>query len=206
MTTHDQRPAHARAHAAVRTRPLVLDVRDLGRRAGAMTRLDLVVPAPEQLASIGSSVPAGSEVDLALRLESVLEGVLVSGTATAGFQAECSRCLAPVAGEVTVELTELFVYPQTDARGRVVPRDADDPFEQEPAVQDDTVDLEPTLRDAVVLALPVAPLCRPDCPGLCPQCGVELAQDPDHHHDQVDPRWATLAALLGSPHDEKEEG
>ncbi|HEY7857472.1 MAG TPA: YceD family protein [Candidatus Nanopelagicales bacterium] len=210
MTTHDQRRTHAqhaRARTVLRPRgPMVLDVRELGRRAGAMTRLDTVVPAPENLASIGSQVPAGSDVHLELRLESVLEGVLVTGTATAAYESECSRCLDPVTGEVTVDLTELFVFPETDARGRVVPRETGDADDAEPEVQDDNIDLGPTVRDAVVLALPLAPVCRQTCLGLCPQCGFRLDDDPNHHHDQVDSRWAALASLLGSPHDEKEEG
>lgn len=205
MTAPDQRHAHPRVHP-VGGRGLVLDVRELGRRAGTMSRVDLVVPAPDQLASIGSQVPAGDDVHLELRLESVLEGVLVSGTADAAYTGECSRCLEPVTGAVTAAITELFAYPRTDARGRVVPRPAGDPFEQEPVVQGDTVDLEPTVRDSLVLALPVAPLCRASCPGLCPQCGFELVADPDHHHDQVDPRWAALVQLLGTPDGPKEEG
>ena len=88
--------------------------------------------------------------------------------------------------------------------------DEPDPTEDEPVLAGDLLDLEPTLRDAVVLALPIAPLCRDDCPGLCAQCGARLADDPGHRHDdQVDARWVALAGLLDMPdrtHDEKEEG
>ena len=62
-------------------------------------------------------------------------------------------------------------------------------------LEDDLFDLEPVLRDAVVLALPLQPVCRDDCPGLCSECGVRLADDPDHHHDAADPRWAALQEL-----------
>jgi uncharacterized protein len=185
---------------------LVLEVRELGRRAGTMTRVARTVPAPSGMASIGSQVPADAQVRLELRLESVLEGVLVTGTATVGYQAECSRCLDPVQGEVQVDLTELYVYPDTDARGRVRPRAAGDVDDEESAVVDDLIDIEPVLRDAIVLGLPVAPVCGEGCPGLCPQCGYRLQDDPRHHHDQVDARWAALAPLLGTPTDEKEEG
>lgn len=177
-----------------------------------MAKVELVVPAPAGLDSMGATVPAGSDLALDLRLESVVEGVLVSGTASAQVRGECSRCLEPVADEVTVDLAELFGYPPTDGRGRVVAHDGDeaDPAEDEPTLVGDLLDLEPTLRDAVVLALPVAPLCRDDCPGLCPDCGARLADDPGHRHDdQVDARWVALAGLLDTPdrtHDEKEEG
>jgi uncharacterized protein len=63
-------------------------------------------------------------------------------------------------------------------------------------LEDDLLDLEPLLRDAVVLALPFTPLCEDDCPGLCTECGARLADDPDHTHEApIDPRWAGLTAL-----------
>ena len=69
---------------------------------------------------------------------------------------------------------------------------------------DDLVDLEPALRDTVVPALPFQPLCRPDCPGLCSECGARLADDPDHSHETLDPRWNALSGLLGSNDETKE--
>lgn len=181
-----------------------------------MARVEAVVPAPEGLATMGLSVPPGSDLALDLRLESVIEGVLASGTATARAEGECSRCLDPVTDEVTVDLVQLYAYPRTDAKGRVVHDDADRD-EDEPTVVGDLLDLEPVVRDAVVLALPIAPVCRPDCPGLCAECGARLADDPGHQHDRVDPRWAALAGLTTAadgpgtdqPHDDrhqKEEG
>lgn len=174
--------------------PLVLDVRSLQRRAGSMVTVARDVPAPADLGVAMARVPEGSPIALDLRLESVLEGVLVSGTAEVQVDAECSRCLDPVQWRQDVSLTELFRYPATDARGAVVEEEdeSEDPL---PEVQDDHVDLEPVLRDAVVLDLPLAPLCREDCLGLCPTCGVRLEDDPQHAHEQTDPRWAALSAL-----------
>jgi len=175
--------------------PLVLDVRSLQRRPGSMVTVTRSVPAPAGLGVAMARVPERSPIDLDLRLESVLEGVLVSGTADLQISAECSRCLEPVDWHEEFDLTELFRYPSTDARGAVVEEDdeSDDPL---PMLEDDLIDLEPTLRDAVVLDLPLAPLCSEDCLGLCSVCGVRLEDDPQHTHDTSDPRWAALAALV----------
>lgn len=177
--------------------PLVLDVRalDLQRRPGSMITLTRTVPAPDDLGVAVARVVPGSPIELDARLESVMEGVLLTATAQLQLSAECARCLDPLSWEEEVELTELFAYPDTDARGAIVeePAEDDDPL---PTLQDDMIDLEPTLRDAVVLALPLAPLCRDDCAGLCPECGVRLDDNPGHAHEQTDPRWAALAALV----------
>ena len=118
----------------------------------------------------------------------------MTGTADLLVAAECSRCLEAFDWHEEVELTELFAYPATDARGVVVEEEdeSDDPL---PVVQGDLIDLLPTLRDAVVLDLPLAPLCSEDCLGLCPDCGVRLGDSPQHVHEVTDPRWAALAAL-----------
>ena len=146
------------------------------------------VQAPADLGIEVLGVPEGSPVELDLRLEAVMEGVLVTGTARAGLEGECARCLEPISDDVEVRFQELFVYPDHDV-------DPDEELEVS-MLQDDLVDLEPLLRDAVVLALPFQPLCSDDCPGLCPECGARLADDPDHGHDApVDPRWAALGAL-----------
>lgn len=188
MTT--PRPRHA----------LVLDTRELGRRAGAMITVATTVPAPAGIGTLGLTVPTGSDLVLDLRLESVVEGVLVSGTVSGRVEGECSRCLDPITDEVTVDLSELYVYPETDARGRVIRPEPGDlgQVDDELTLEGDLLDLEPTVRDEVVLALPLAPLCRDDCPGLCSQCGYRLADDPAHGHDLLDPRWDALAGL-GTP-------
>jgi uncharacterized protein len=175
--------------------PLVLDVRTLQRRPGSMVTVIRTSPAPAGLGVAMARVPEGSPIELDLRLESVLEGVLVSGTADLLVSAECSRCLEPFDWHEEVDLTELFRYPSTDARGAIVEEEdeSEDPL---PELQDDLIDLEPTLRDAVVIDLPLAPLCREECLGLCPDCGARLEDDPQHAHETSDPRWAALTALL----------
>ena len=145
------------------------------------------MPAPADLGTEVIAVPAGSDIDLDVRLESVVEGVLVSGSVTAMAAGQCVRCLDDVERRVEVDVQELYAYPGQ------VPTEAED--EETEELEGDLIDLEPLLRDAVVLALPFQPVCRPDCPGLCSECGVRLADDPGHQHDQVDPRWAALQSL-----------
>lgn len=177
--------------------PLVLDLKRLERRPGSMVTVETSVPAPAGLGLALASVPEGSPIELDLRVESVMEGVLVSGTAEIEVHAECSRCLDPVEWNEDVDLRELFVYPPTDARGRPV-EEGDSGDDALPRVQDDMIDLEPVLRDAVVLGLPLAPVCDDECRGLCPTCGDRL--EDEHRHEIVDPRWAALGGLaLGGP-------
>ncbi len=158
-----------------------------------MLRVRRTVSAPADLGTDVIAVPQGSELDLDLRLESVVEGVLVSGTVTATAVGQCVRCLDDLRREVEVDVLQLYAYPGQ------VPADAEDDETDE--LVGDLVDFEPVLRDAVVLALPFQPVCRDDCPGLCSECGVHLADDPGHHHDQVDPRWAALQSLTADPDD-----
>ena len=166
----------------------MLDTRELGRRPGSQREVSRTVPAPADLGIEVLQVPEGSQVELDLRLEAVMEGVLVTGTARSTLTGECVRCLEPITDEIDVRFQELFVY-----------EDQREPSEEDDEVstlEGDLVDLEPLLRDAVVLALPFQPLCEDDCPGLCPDCGARLADDPDHAHEAaIDPRWAALADL-----------
>ena len=169
--------------------PWVFSTRELGRRAGAMRAVHRDVPAPGDDRRIGLEVlgvPPGATIALDLRLESVSEGVYVSGTAVVPLAGECSRCLDELTDEVTVELGELFAYPDS-----LTDETTDD--DELPRVVGEYVDLEQTVRDAVVIDLPLAPLCADDCPGLCPECGERRADlGPDHGHETLDPRWAAL--------------
>ena len=153
------------------------------------------VPAPADLGIEVLRVPEGAPVELDLRTEAVMEGVLVTGTARVALEGECVRCLEPISDEIEVRFQELFVYDDREV-------DPDEELEVS-KLQADLVDLEPLLRDAVVLALPFQPLCQDDCPGLCAECGARLADDPDHTHGEpVDPRWAALATLTEPEQDD----
>jgi len=180
--------------------PLVFDTRDLRRQSGSMREVIRTVEAPEELGSDIVAVPAGSPVGLTVRLEAVSEGVLVSGTVVATASGACVRCLDPVTLPVEGDFQELFVYADRAAHHHEVGADADE--DQVRRLVDDLIDLEPVLRDTVVPALPFQPVCRADCPGLCSECGAALADDPDHRHDRIDPRWASLGGLLSERPDE----
>jgi uncharacterized protein len=167
----------------------VFDTRALGKRPGEFRDEKRTARAPDGLGSGLVLVPAGGDVALDLRFEAVSEGVYVTGTAVAPLAGECARCLDPLTSSIEVSFQELYRY-------------LPDPGEDENDVEErfldgDHLDLEPAFRDAVVLALPLSPLCRDDCQGLCVECGAKLADaGPGHGHDgQVDPRWGLLAQL-----------
>ncbi|MDP9118320.1 MAG: DUF177 domain-containing protein [Actinomycetota bacterium] len=182
-------PKHNRArHADVRS-PLVFDIRELGRRPGSMREHRRSVPAPAGLGLDIIGVPQGAPLALDIRLESVTEGVLVTGTVTGEVVGECGRCLEQVTDVLGVDICELFAYPNSAT-------DETTGEDEIHRVDGDVVDIEPVVRDAVVLGLPWTPLCRPDCAGLCPDCGERLEDLPaDHAHRALDPRWAALAAF-----------
>jgi uncharacterized protein len=164
--------------------PLVFDTRTLPRRPGSARTETRIVPAPADLWAGMAGVAEGAELRLAVTLTSVTEGVLVTATAEAPVSGECARCLEPVAQTIEIRCQELFSYQPESGSGD----------EDGYALAGDLLHLEPVLRDALVLALPLAPLCRPDCPGLCAECGVLLAQaGPEHGHAAtIDSRWAVL--------------
>jgi uncharacterized protein len=185
---------------------LVFDTRQLGRGAGSALTQKRTVPAPDNLRLELVGVPAGADVALEVRFEAVSDGVLATGTATAPLAGECARCLAPLTSSVTAGFQELYLYADErhdkhDRHGRHDKHDRYDEHQEqdddERHLDGDLLDLEPALRDAVVLALPMSPLCQEDCPGLCAECGAPLADaGPGHQHDEaVDPRWAALKQL-----------
>jgi uncharacterized protein len=173
--------------------PLVVDTTKLPRQPGATRALKRVIPAPADLGLELISVPEGSDVELDLVLTSVSEGVYVSGDVRGSLTGECGRCLNEINESFEVTIGELFAYEDSTTEETT---DEDEVGR----MQGDLIDLEPAVRDAVVLTLPANPLCRPDCPGLCPDCGVHLDDLPaDHSHEDVDPRWAALRNLSAEP-------
>jgi DUF177 domain-containing protein len=186
-------------------------MRQLGRQAGSALTQTRTVPAPDGLRLELIGVPAGADVPLEIRFEAVSEGVLVTGTAIAPLAGECARCLAPLTSSVTVGFQELYLYPESRHDKHDKHDKRDDQEEQDAGelyhLDGDLLDLEPAFRDAVVLALPMSPLCREDCPGLCVECGARLADaGSDHRHDAaVDPRWAALQQLTEQGNDKHQD-
>jgi uncharacterized protein len=160
-----------------------------------MRRARRTVPAPADLGNDVLGVPSGTDVELDLRLEAVMEGVLVTGSVRSRVTGECVRCLDPVEQVLDADFQELYVYPGVEVESE----DAAETLR----LDGDLLDLEQVLRDTVVLALPLLPLCRADCPGLCPTCGAHLAEDPTHDHAAADPRWAALQSLIERTSEER---
>lgn len=179
--------------------PFVVDTHLLGRRPGSMRTVHRIVTLEEGFATPMAAVPEGHELELDLRLEAVMEGVLVTGTVRGQMTAECSRCLDPISEDLEAGFQELYRYEAEEGEADDDTADEDEDY----YLVGDLLDLGPVIRDAVVLALPLSPLCGPDCPGLCPECGVKLAEaGPEHGHgERVDPRWEALRKLAEDPGD-----
>ncbi len=167
-----------------------------------MSELTRVAGAPADFGTEVLRVDEGTSLDLDLRLESVVEGVLVTGSVRGTASGACVRCLDPITVPVDVSFQELFAYADRAAHHHEV---GDEEAADEYRIEDGLIDLEPVLRDTVVPALPFQPVCRPDCPGLCSECGARLEDDPDHRHDVIDPRWAALRDLAEPATTDSEE-
>ena len=159
-----------------------IQVHDLMHKPGQMRELDTHVELPEALGAGLAVVPKGGKVELFLRLESVHEGIYVSGGLKTRATADCSRCLEPMSVPIQVDIQELFAYSL----------EVEDDF----VIQDQTIDLEQVIVDSVVLNLPFTPICSADCLGLCPDCGVKMNENPNHQHEApIDSRWSALEKL-----------
>lgn len=162
-------------------RPFTVNVAALVHRPGARHR-ERVSGSIPGMAVVGTAVPDRATVDVDVELAWVSDGLLATGMVRAPWTGECRRCLRPVTGEVAVEFCELFEDP---------PRDGES-YQLRP----DTIDLTPLAREAVLLELPLAPVCSADCQGLCPTCGADLNQGQCQCAPvSGDPRWAVLDAL-----------
>ncbi|MEY4499693.1 MAG: hypothetical protein RL319_681 [Actinomycetota bacterium] len=159
-----------------------VNVHDLMHKPGQMRVHRLELDLPEAMGNGIAAIPKGEEMDVDVRFESVHEGILATGEVFSDAKAECSRCLDPVTIPVEVDFQELFAYSLTN----------EDDF----GIEDENIDLEQVILDAVVLSLPFQPICKKDCLGLCADCGERLADNPHHVHEAaIDPRWNELKKL-----------
>ncbi len=141
----------------------------------------------------GEGLRLASPIDGRVRFMRTNRGILASTDLRTALDLECSRCLRAVTLAVDIALREEYLPALDLATGRPLPTD-DEP-DAERLTDHHEIDLEPAVRDAIVLAEPIAPLCRPDCPGLCIVCGGRLDEGThDHPDDDIDPR---LEALRG---------
>jgi uncharacterized protein len=178
MPPNSPAPSHRDARGL-----LVFDTRDLG--PGSARTLTRTVPAPEHLSVELARVPVGADLGLDLQLEGVAEGVLVTATVTGPLAGECARCLEPFTSAIKVRFQELYLRD-----GGVEDPDDADSYRLGAS---GLLDLEPALRDAVVLELPLSPRCEDGCQGLCVECGVRLADaEPGHNHERRGAMWAAL--------------
>ena len=161
---------------------LQVSVHDLINKPGTMREKQVDVVIDEPMANFAIGIPAGSTIEIDARFESVHEGILVTGDAFSTASGECSRCLDPIDSAVEVEFQELFAYSLS----------SEDDF----VVQEEKIDLEQAILDAVVLNLPFKPICSETCLGLCANCGERMADDPHHVHEaEIDSRWSELKKL-----------
>ncbi len=157
--------------------PLAAALRHPGSSRPVVTAAEL-----SGLGGVAAEIAPGSPVTVDLLLERVPEGIVVRGTVAARWSSSCSRCLEPVTGDISVHVDELF---------ETVPLEG-----ETYKLDEDLIDLEPMVRDALLLELPLAPLCTPDCSGLCPTCGTNRnLSSCDCSTEELDPRWATLRSL-----------
>lgn len=184
--------------------PFCLQTHDLPRRAGEMKEYQLDIDSPERIGVPLIAVPEGDLIELDVRAESVTEGILITAEIYAIAHGECIRCLDPVEEVIDRTIQELYRYEPTDDKGRKSrKKDEDEGDLDEDEIlymQGEVADLELPIIDAIILSLPVNPLCDPDCMGLCPDCGEKWESLPeDHAHEVTDIRWAGLSGLdLGS--------
>ena len=179
--------------------PFILNTHDLPRRAGEMKEYQLDIPAHARIGLPLIAVPEGDLVELDIRLESVAQGVLASAEIYAVAHGECIRCLDPVEVVIDRKIQELYRYEPTNEKGRKKRREDEDvdlEGEEELQMEGDLMDLEIPIIDAIILTLPVNPLCSDECLGLCPDCGEKWENLPEGHaHEVIDARWSGLDGL-----------
>ncbi|QRV01561.1 DUF177 domain-containing protein [Arcanobacterium phocisimile] len=161
--------------------------------SGTPTQLDLTLNAPEECGVGLIGVPAGTPMKVTLSLQSVSEGIFVQGDIQTVAHGQCARCAQDITQPMDEPIAELVFWPE---RRDALISEGDDEIEDMPIIEEMHIDLEPIIRDAIVLALPFTPVCSPDCQGLCSECGEPWNELPaDHTHDYFNPAFSALDVL-----------
>lgn len=204
--------------------PWSIPVAETAARPGRSKEVDVALPAPGGIGDEVIGVPEGADVQVTGRFDTIVDGLVFSGTLNVEAVGECGRCLKPLTPELDVPVTAFFPFTpdprHDDSRGKgkagkghhgeeevdiiAGEEEGEDTYPLSPDGM--FADLEALLRDNLVEALPVTPLCSPDCLGLCPRCGVNLNDDPDHTHDETSLRWSALEGLKAQLEAKEAEG
>lgn len=176
-------------------------VAQVGSRAGQTMLVDRDFPAPGGIGDSIVGVKEGEPIHVNGQFDSIIDGLIFTGTFTAPVTAVCARCDRDLSGDWSEQVTAFFPYEDADA-GKTKNEDVEIIAGEEesgdtyPLIDNGAfANIEPLLRDTFVSALPLNPLCKPDCKGLCPQCGLDLNESPEHVHEVTDLRFADLEAL-----------
>jgi len=167
--------------------PFRINLHELPRRAGEMREYELSFSAPEPIGVPLLEIRRDEPMHINFRAESVDDGVLITGNVRSRARGECGRCLEAIDQEIDQKFQELFLY---ESRASSNDEDDDELF----VLDGDVADIEIAIRDAVILSMPINPVCSQDCEGLCSTCGEKWRDLPEEHsHEVVDPRWTGLA-------------
>lgn len=178
-----------------------IPVAQVGSRAGQTSRIERDFPAPSGIGDTIVGVKEGAPIHVDGQFDSIVDGLIFTGTLTAPVHAVCARCDKNLDGDWSEQVTAFFPYEEEDSKKNEnedvdIIAGEEESSDVYPLIDNGAfADIEPLLRDTFADALPLKPLCKPDCKGLCPQCGVDLNEHPEHKHDVVDNRFAGLEAL-----------
>ena len=192
--------------------PWAVSVAQVASRPGQSKEIDATFPAPSGIGDEIVGVDEGADVSVVGSFDSIVDGLILNARISAPVHAECTRCLKPIQRDWTVNVTSFFPYEDKSAAGKGGKAGKNGKEEEVDIIAgedeaEDTyplldggawADLEALLRDTLVEELPLQPLCKPDCKGLCSQCGIDLNENPDHQHDMTDIRFAALEGLIHS--------
>lgn len=190
--------------ARVEYSPWAIPVAQIASRAGQSKTIDADFPAPSGIGDDIVGIKEGTPVHVRGQFDSIVDGLIFTGRIVAPFVSECTRCLKPIDKDWPVDVTVFFPYESAahdtgrGGKGEEVEVIAgeDESEDTYPLLENGAfADIEALIRDTLVESLPLQPLCKPDCKGLCSQCGADLNEEPDHHHDIADIRFAGLEAL-----------